>query len=65
MKDLVRGMWASAPLAPAIVAFGLLYGMMARQVGFAPWEAWAMSVMVHAGSLSWGCGGTRAQSRSS
>jgi 4-azaleucine resistance transporter AzlC len=38
------------PLAPGIVAFGLLYGVMARQVGFRPWEACAMSLIVHAGS---------------
>jgi 4-azaleucine resistance transporter AzlC len=38
------------PLAPGVIAFGLLYGMMARQVGFGPWEAWAMSLVVHAGS---------------
>jgi 4-azaleucine resistance transporter AzlC len=41
---------ATLPLAPGVVAFGLLYGMMARQVGFTPWEAWAMSAIVHAGS---------------
>lgn len=45
-----RGLMAAVPLALGIVAFGLLYGMMARQVGFSPWEAWAMSLIVHAGS---------------
>jgi predicted branched-subunit amino acid permease len=50
MKDLVRGIRATVPLAPGVIAFGLLYGMMARQVGFHPWEAWAMSLLVHAGS---------------
>jgi len=50
MVELKRGIAASAPLVPGIVAFGLLYGMMARQVGFSPWEAWAMSLIVHAGS---------------
>jgi 4-azaleucine resistance transporter AzlC len=40
----------TAPLAPGVIAFGLLYGMVARQVGFSPWEAWAMSLIVHAGS---------------
>jgi 4-azaleucine resistance transporter AzlC len=50
MEDLRRGILATAPLAPGVVAFGLLYGMMARQVGFNPWEAWAMSLIVHAGS---------------
>jgi 4-azaleucine resistance transporter AzlC len=43
-------MLATIPLAPGVIAFGLLYGMMARQVGFRPWEAWAMSLIVHAGS---------------
>lgn len=50
MKDFKRGLLATAPLAPGVVAFGLLYGVMARQVGFSPWEAWAMSLIVHAGS---------------
>jgi 4-azaleucine resistance transporter AzlC len=43
-------MWASLPLVPGIVAFGLLYGVLARQIGFSPGEAWAMSLIVHAGS---------------
>jgi 4-azaleucine resistance transporter AzlC len=50
MKELKRGILATTPLMPGMVAFGLLYGMMARQVGFRPWEAWAMSLIVHAGS---------------
>jgi len=50
LKDFWRGLLATLPLAPGVVAFGLLYGMMARQVGFSPWEAWAMSLIVHAGS---------------
>jgi 4-azaleucine resistance transporter AzlC len=50
MGDLKRGILDTAPLAPGVVAFGLLYGMVARQVGFSPWEAWAMSLLVHAGS---------------
>ena len=43
-------MQASLPLAPGIAAFGLLYGVMARRVGFMPWQALAMSLLVHAGS---------------
>lgn len=39
-----------APLAPGVAAFGLLYGMMARQAGLQPVEALLMSLMVHAGS---------------
>jgi 4-azaleucine resistance transporter AzlC len=50
MKDFRRGVLATAPLVPGVVAFGLLYGVMARQVGFSPWEAWGMSLIVHAGS---------------
>ena len=50
MKDFGRGILATLPLAPGVVAFGLLYGVMARQVGLSPWEAWAMSLVVHAGS---------------
>lgn len=50
MRDLRRGMLATLPLAPGIAAFGLLYGVMARRVGFMPWQALAMSLIVHAGS---------------
>jgi predicted branched-subunit amino acid permease len=50
MKDFRRGLLATLPLAPGVVAFGLLYGVMAHQVGFSPWETWAMSLIVHAGS---------------
>jgi len=50
VRDLRRGMLATLPLAPGIVAFGLLYGVMARRVGFMPWQALAMSLIVHAGS---------------
>jgi 4-azaleucine resistance transporter AzlC len=58
--------WASAPLVPGVVAFGLLYGMLARQVGFSPGEAWIMSLIVHAGSAQfvalgiWGSAGAAA-----
>ncbi len=50
MQDFKRGILVTIPLAPGVVVFGLLYGMMARQAGFSPWEAWAMSLFVHAGS---------------
>lgn len=50
MREFRRGFLATLPLAPGVVAFGLLYGMMARQVGFGPWGACAMSLAVHAGS---------------
>jgi len=50
MSAFRRGMVSTLPLAPGVIAFGLLYGMMARQVGFQPWEALAMSAVVHAGS---------------
>jgi len=49
-KNFKQGLLASAALSPGVIAFGLLYGVMARQVGFNPWEAWAMSLIVHAGS---------------
>jgi 4-azaleucine resistance transporter AzlC len=50
MRDFRRGLLATLPLAPGVIAFGLLYGVMARQVGFSSWEAWTMSLIVHAGS---------------
>jgi 4-azaleucine resistance transporter AzlC len=63
LKDLRRGLTATLPLAPGVIAFGLLYGVMARQAGLAPWEAFAMSLVVHAGSAQfvavgmWGVAG--------
>jgi 4-azaleucine resistance transporter AzlC len=63
-NELSRGVRASLPLAPGVAAFGLLYGMMARQVGLSAWQALAMSVIVHAGSAQfialgmWGVAGT-------
>jgi 4-azaleucine resistance transporter AzlC len=50
LADFRRGLIATAPLVPGVAVFGLLYGVMARQVGLSPWEAWAMSLIVHAGS---------------
>lgn len=63
MRDLRRGLLAALPLAPGVAAFALLYGMMARQAGLSPWEALAMSMLVHAGSAQftalgmWGVAG--------
>lgn len=50
IADLKRGLLATLPIAPGVFAFGLLYGVMARQVGFSPWDALGMSLLVHAGS---------------
>ncbi|MDY7042379.1 MAG: AzlC family ABC transporter permease [Chloroflexota bacterium] len=50
LADFRRGLMSGAPLVPGVVMFGLLYGVMARQVGLSPWEAWGMSLIVHAGS---------------
>lgn len=50
MKEFRRGVAATLPLWPGIIAFALLYGMMARQAGLSPWQAALMSMMVHAGS---------------
>lgn len=50
MKAFRQGLLATLPLTPGVIAFGLFYGVMARQIGFSPWEAWAMSLIVHAGS---------------
>ena len=62
-QDLRRGLLATLPLVPGVAAFGLIYGVMARQVGFRPCEAWVMSLIVHAGSAQfavlemWGSSG--------
>ncbi|MCR4407149.1 MAG: AzlC family ABC transporter permease [Anaerolineae bacterium] len=64
--DFRRGLIATVPLIPGVVVFGLLYGVMARQVGLSPWETWAMSLVVHAGSAQftalgmWASAGTGA-----
>lgn len=66
LADFRRGLIATSPLVPGVVVFGLLYGVMARQVGLSPWEAWAMSLIVHAGSAQftalgmWASAGTGA-----
>jgi 4-azaleucine resistance transporter AzlC len=63
MKAFKQGLLATIPLSVGVIAFGLLYGVMARQVGFSPWEAWGMSIIVHAGSAQftalgmWGSSG--------
>ena len=49
-RDFARGLWATLPLWPGVAVFGLFYGMTARQAGLGPWQAWAMSIMVHAGA---------------
>jgi 4-azaleucine resistance transporter AzlC len=49
-RDFLRGLLASLPLWPGVAVFGLLYGVMARNAGLTPWQAWGMSLLVHAGS---------------
>jgi 4-azaleucine resistance transporter AzlC len=44
------GLLATLPLAPGVIAFGLVYGVTAVQAGFTPLQAYLMSLMVHAGS---------------
>ena len=50
MREIRRGLLAAAPLAPGIAVFGFLYGMLARQAGLTPFQAWGMSMTVFAGS---------------
>jgi 4-azaleucine resistance transporter AzlC len=49
-KDFQRGFIAMLPLYPGMIAFGMLYGALAVQVGLSPLQAWAMSIIVFAGS---------------
>jgi 4-azaleucine resistance transporter AzlC len=49
-NDFKRGYIGMLPLFPGLIAFGLLYGVLARQVGFAAWQTLAMSLIVFAGS---------------
>jgi 4-azaleucine resistance transporter AzlC len=48
--DFKRGFIAMLPIFPGMAAFGMLYGVMGRQVGLEPWQVWAMSMIVFAGS---------------
>ena len=63
MHEVRRGLLATAPLAPGVAAFGLLYGILARQAGLTPFQTWAMSMTVFAGSAQfvavgmWGANG--------
>lgn len=50
MHEVRRGLLATAPLAPGIAAFGLLYGVLARQAGLTPFQTWTMSMTVFAGA---------------
>lgn len=49
-KPLARGLLDTLPLAPGVVAFGVVYGIAARAVGLSPAETAGMSAIVHAGS---------------
>ena len=44
------GLAATAPVVPGAVAFGLVYGVLARQAGLSLWATTAMSVLVFAGA---------------
>ena len=45
-----RGLLAMTPLMPGIAIFGFLYGVLARQAGLTPFQAWGMSMTVFAGA---------------
>jgi 4-azaleucine resistance transporter AzlC len=47
---LRAGLVATLPLAPGVMAFGLVYGLTARQVGLSSGQAWLMSLTVFAGA---------------
>ncbi len=63
LRDLRRGGLAIAPLLPGVIVFGLLYGVLGRQAGLTPFQVWAMSMTVFAGSAQfvavgmWGANG--------
>jgi 4-azaleucine resistance transporter AzlC len=50
MESLGRGLLDTLPMAPGVIAFGLVYGVAARAVGLSPAQAAGMSAIVHAGS---------------
>ncbi len=49
-SDILRGMQQGIPLALSVFAYGLVFGMLARQAGLSTPEALLMSGMVFAGS---------------
>ncbi len=50
ITEFRRGLLAMTPLMPGIAVFGFLYGVLARQAGLTPFQAWGMSMTVFAGS---------------
>lgn len=48
--DSVKGFRDSLPLAAGVATYGLVYGLAAREAGFTPGEAVAMSLAVYAGA---------------
>lgn len=45
-----RGLREGLPFAPGIVAFGLVFGILAVEAGLTPWAATLMSATVYAGT---------------
>jgi len=50
VAEFRRGLLAMTPLMPGIIVFGFLYGVLARQAGLTPFQAWGMSMTVFAGA---------------
>ena len=49
-RRLRDGVWATLPLVPGVAAFGLVYGVLARQAGLNFWATLGMSALVFAGA---------------
>ncbi len=50
VDELRDGFVAALPLAPGVMAFGLVYGLASRQAGLMAWQSWLMSLTVFAGA---------------
>jgi len=48
--EALAGALASLTILPAIAPFGMLYGALAINAGFEPWQAWLASATVYAGA---------------
>jgi len=48
--DALAGGLASLTILPAIAPFGMLYGALAINAGFEPWQAWLASATIYAGA---------------
>src|SRR5690606_23566288 len=50
VTGFARGLRDGIPFSPGIVAFGIVFGILAVEAGLTPWSATVMSTVVYAGT---------------